>query len=965
MAYTFRHGDRPLEGYTIQRAVGRGGFGEVYYALADSGKQVALKYLRENADVELRGIAHVMNLKSPHLVTIYDVRQTAENDPFVVMEYISGPSLRDLLNAEPDGLGAAKSAYFLAEIAKGLSYLHERGIVHRDLKPGNIFYDDGYVKIGDYGLSKHISVSKHSGQTASVGTVHYMAPEIGSGSYTKAIDIYAMGVIVYEMLTGKLPFSGSSMGEILMRHLSERPDVSGVPEPFRHVIAKALAKDPNERYADVNAMVDEITAEVDLSRSMQSFDPATLSRVPRSDAPDEPTRTQGGAVRPPPLPPMDVHGLDMEDAPLRLRKKADKLNRKLKKKMAKFEARVGARRKKWGPAEEQDRPRAPRQEQPRAARAGDAPHAPEIEPGDPKRGQQIFVVLLVMAGVAAALGFLSRGERGMPESAVALGLYMAGGTFGALLGYFFLLKRSLSESGFFERLAMAGAAAAFMLPAAIFSNSEVRANFEELIYPVIAAILLCDWSERIEMGRRRVVEAGQAFWPAVIGLIVGAMVDAPVWTAAGLCASVALFTQAGAAALRPVALGNGGRTNGRRTRGLRDEVTTAAEEVTDGVRRVIGEVRDDFRRTFKRDDVDENAEAAEVVEDGDEPAAGVAVKIGRPVGLRVTSGVLAVAALAGAVSCFIVLLASGRLNHEEEAGLLFGTLAGIALQPFLLKKAFQKHRQPLWRGTLRFGAVSGGLLLSAGMIAIISMLRLDDVELGFSIFGLCAGGLLAITSLAIPGSKNYVPAATPAPHVSRRRRRRDARLRHHDREQGLEIVGAAPSFVGRTASAGLSALGKMLLLLGLLTAVLYAGLKFNIGREHDGLAYESGRVIVRDSYPDDTIRTEAFDVPPIVPLVPLALGTLCLVVARRNDGAAHFARGFVACGFAIVGAIFAIVPAREGLQVLLSGTPDWSKFEDGGVFVPLVAAGVFLAIAVGLLFWPKDGHSRPRRRIVV
>ncbi|HOO16940.1 MAG TPA: serine/threonine-protein kinase, partial [Phycisphaerae bacterium] len=183
MPYTFRHGDRPLEGVTVQRAVGRGGFGEVYYALTDSGKQVALKYLRENPEIELRGIAQVMNLKSPHLITIYDVRRNTAGEPFVLMEYVSGPSLRELLTDAPHGLGPQKAAYFIDGIAKGLAYLHDRGIVHRDLKPANIFYDDGYVKIGDYGLSKHISVSRHSGQTVSVGTVHYMAPEIANGRY--------------------------------------------------------------------------------------------------------------------------------------------------------------------------------------------------------------------------------------------------------------------------------------------------------------------------------------------------------------------------------------------------------------------------------------------------------------------------------------------------------------------------------------------------------------------------------------------------------------------------------------------------------------------------------------------------------------------------------------------------------------------------------------------------------------
>ncbi|RMF79923.1 MAG: serine/threonine protein kinase, partial [Planctomycetota bacterium] len=302
MAYTFKHGDQPLEGITIQRAVGRGGFGEVYYAIADSGKQLAVKYLRENPEIELRGISQVMNLKSPHLITIYDVRRNAEGEPFVLMEYISGPSLRDLLIAEPNGLGPQKSAFFVANIAKGLSYLHERGVVHRDLKPGNIFYDDGYVKIGDYGLSKHISVSAHSGNTVSVGTVHYMAPEIGSGSYTKAIDIYALGVMLFEMLTGRLPFTGSSMGEILMRHLNDRPDMSGIEEPFRSVIIKALAKDPAERFQSADEMADALTSVAAISDSIASFDPVTLTHVPRApQSEDDQTRTTPAAAPPPPL----------------------------------------------------------------------------------------------------------------------------------------------------------------------------------------------------------------------------------------------------------------------------------------------------------------------------------------------------------------------------------------------------------------------------------------------------------------------------------------------------------------------------------------------------------------------------------------------------------------------------------------------------------------------------------------
>ncbi|MHC4996294.1 MAG: serine/threonine protein kinase, partial [Planctomycetota bacterium] len=185
--FRYKHGDRPLEGYTVEYGLGRGGFGEVYYAVSDSGREVALKAVQQFEDVELRGTAECMNLKSPHLVSIFDIKHNANGEPFVIMEYVSGPSLRELLDESPSGLGEAKAAFFLREIAKGLTELHNRGIVHRDLKPHNIFYEDGYVKVGDYSLSKSMSLTHRTSHTLTVGTVHYMAPEIGEGCYDQSI----------------------------------------------------------------------------------------------------------------------------------------------------------------------------------------------------------------------------------------------------------------------------------------------------------------------------------------------------------------------------------------------------------------------------------------------------------------------------------------------------------------------------------------------------------------------------------------------------------------------------------------------------------------------------------------------------------------------------------------------------------------------------------------------------------
>jgi hypothetical protein len=136
-------------------------------------------------------------------------------------------------------------------IAAGVAYLHDHGIVHRDLKPGNVFHDDGIVKIGDYGLSKFIACSRRSGQTESVGTFHYMAPEIGNGIYGKEIDVYALGIILYEMLTGQVPFDGESSQEIIMKHLTADPDLTAIAQPYRDTIKKALAKDPSQRLGSV------------------------------------------------------------------------------------------------------------------------------------------------------------------------------------------------------------------------------------------------------------------------------------------------------------------------------------------------------------------------------------------------------------------------------------------------------------------------------------------------------------------------------------------------------------------------------------------------------------------------------------------------------------------------------------------------------------------------------------------
>ena len=266
MKFAYATGARPLDGYTIKRGIGVGGFGEVYFALSDAGKEVAVKRIQRNMDVEVRGVTQCINLKHSNLVSLFDIKYDDEGQAWVVMEYVAGDSLKDALDRNPNGMPISEVYDWFRGIAGGVAYLHDQGIVHRDLKPGNIFIDGDIVKIGDYGLSKYISCSRRSGQTESVGTFHYMAPEIGKGVYGKEIDVYALGIILFELLTGRVPFEGESSQEIIMKHLTADPDLSPAPEAFRSVINRALLKDPAQRTSSVEEMLAEIEIALGLGK---------------------------------------------------------------------------------------------------------------------------------------------------------------------------------------------------------------------------------------------------------------------------------------------------------------------------------------------------------------------------------------------------------------------------------------------------------------------------------------------------------------------------------------------------------------------------------------------------------------------------------------------------------------------------------------------------------------------------
>jgi serine/threonine protein kinase len=253
--FYYQAGDRPLEGVTIRRALGRGGFGEVYEAVTDAGKQLAIKHVLRAVEVERRGAEHCINIRHPNLVEIYDIRTNHEGISFVLMELVSGRSLREIIDTHSSGLPTEQVRILTNGILKGVAELHRNGVVHRDLKPANIYFDGNQVKVGDYGLSKAISEAglDHS---ASVGTCYYMAPEIRSGRYDKPIDTYAIGAILFEMITGQTPFQGETASEILMRHQFDLPRLDLLPAEFRPLMSELLDKDSSRRPGDL----DEVAA---------------------------------------------------------------------------------------------------------------------------------------------------------------------------------------------------------------------------------------------------------------------------------------------------------------------------------------------------------------------------------------------------------------------------------------------------------------------------------------------------------------------------------------------------------------------------------------------------------------------------------------------------------------------------------------------------------------------------------
>ena len=252
--------------YELRRRIARGGMAEVYLGYDRRvRRRVAVKVLYGSDEPFVRRFEReaeaVGTLSNDHILPLYDF---GEQRPwyYLVMPYVEGGTLRDYL-LQRTSLTLDEAGSFLEQIAEALQYAHDHGVVHRDVKPSNILLrPDGHAYLGDFGLAKAkmgADAVTHAGTM--VGTPEYMAPEQSNGIHDYRSDIYSLGIILYQMLTGRVPFTGDSPVAISLKHIQAHPMPpselnSTIPQTIEDVIFKALAKDPNERYQQAKILAD-------------------------------------------------------------------------------------------------------------------------------------------------------------------------------------------------------------------------------------------------------------------------------------------------------------------------------------------------------------------------------------------------------------------------------------------------------------------------------------------------------------------------------------------------------------------------------------------------------------------------------------------------------------------------------------------------------------------------------------
>ena len=260
--------------YDIVRPLGSGGMGEVYLAHDEVlDRDVALKVLRsqyandrEAAERFKREATSAAGLSHPNIVQVYDRGDTEEGSSYIAMEYVPGGTLKERIVAEGP-LDARLAASYGYQVAEALGAAHAKGVVHRDIKPQNVLITaSGAAKVGDFGIARAASAAGDA-QTKTgtvMGTAGYMAPEQALGRpATPESDLYSLGVVLYEALTGRLPFTADNPVAVSMKHVNEAPrppkDLNpAVPEGMNAVVMKLLSKSPEDRYPDAEALAEDL-----------------------------------------------------------------------------------------------------------------------------------------------------------------------------------------------------------------------------------------------------------------------------------------------------------------------------------------------------------------------------------------------------------------------------------------------------------------------------------------------------------------------------------------------------------------------------------------------------------------------------------------------------------------------------------------------------------------------------------
>ena len=272
-------GQKINDRYQIIKSIGEGGMANVYLAYDTIlDRNVAVKVLRGDLSSDEKFVRRFQrealsasSLSHPNIVEVYDVGED-NNQYYIVMEYIEGKQLKDVLRKRGK-LTITEVIDIMQQIADGLSVAHDSYIIHRDIKPQNIMIlENGLVKITDFGIAMAMNSTQLTQTNSVMGSVHYLPPEQanGSGSTLKS-DIYSMGILMYELLTGKLPYKGENAVEIALKHLKEplpsiRDEIPDISQSVENVILRATAKNPKNRYSDAREMLEDLKTVMDDSR---------------------------------------------------------------------------------------------------------------------------------------------------------------------------------------------------------------------------------------------------------------------------------------------------------------------------------------------------------------------------------------------------------------------------------------------------------------------------------------------------------------------------------------------------------------------------------------------------------------------------------------------------------------------------------------------------------------------------